>query len=70
MGRKHGSIYCAPHDANKVLKINPATQIATVVGPDIAETNQTNMWIGAETGGDGCVYMIPHHANQVRFWND
>lgn len=58
-----GNIYCIPHNASHVLKINTSYQKATLVGR--AQKSDGGNWSGALTGLDGLIYGIPFNANRI-----
>lgn len=53
-------IYLFPCDADKVLKVNTATDEVTTVGPDFLGENK---WQNGFTCEDGAVYAIPQRAS-------
>jgi len=60
---KEGNIYCIPHNASHVLKIDTSHQKATLVGR--AQKSDGGSWSGALTGPDGLIYGIPFNANRI-----
>ncbi|KAH8044051.1 hypothetical protein JL722_14872 [Aureococcus anophagefferens] len=62
---KDGRVYCIPSDADRVLRIDPATSEATYVGLDLShladgQSRGQNKWQnGYCAAADGCVYAIP-----------
>ena len=75
-GKWHGSalagdncIYVAPaYGASRVLRIDPATKIVSLYGPDLRLLSGgclTAPWIDLCTGKDGCVYGTPLFADSV-----
>ncbi|KAH8061596.1 hypothetical protein JL721_8824 [Aureococcus anophagefferens] len=58
-------VYCIPSDADRVLRIDPATSEATYVGLDLShladgQSRGQNKWQnGYCAAADGCVYAIP-----------
>lgn len=58
-----GCIYSIPQSANYVLKVDPTTDIATLIGPALPGKYK---WYGGVVGKqDGAVYGIPHNSPHV-----
>ena len=57
-----GNIYGIPYQATQVLRFDPRTQQATLVG---AELPGGSKWRGGVLGADGNIYGIPSDATQV-----
>jgi len=58
-----GAIYCIPHNANRVLRIDTRVGCAFLVGPNLGYA--PSKWMGGILGPDGCVYGVPQDANTV-----
>lgn len=59
----NGAIYCLPSDADQVLKVNPVTEEATLIGPAFDDCH--NKWQNGYLASDGHVYAIPCNAEAV-----
>jgi hypothetical protein len=55
-------LYCIPQSATHVLKIDPATDTCTLVGPELPGRYK---WYGGVVGNDGAIYGIPHNSSSV-----
>ena len=55
-------MYCIPNCASSVLKFDPRTETATLLG-DFGGGGWK--WHGAAIGGDGNIYGVPSHAGRV-----
>jgi len=57
-----GLIYCLPSDADRVLRIDPATEEVVEIGPSFRGKNK---WQNGFVGRDGAIYGIPCDAEQA-----
>ena len=57
-----GCIYCIPQAAERVLKIDPATDNMTFIGPKFPGVNK---WYGGLILEDGCIYGICQNARGI-----
>lgn len=57
-----GYVYGIPANATRVLRINPRTSEAELVGPVFPGRQK---WYGSLVGANGCIYGIPHTATGV-----
>lgn len=57
-----GCLYFIPSNAEQVLKIDPAAQEVSVVGPEFAGDFK---WAGAVKAPDGQIYGIPYNSESV-----
>lgn len=62
-GMNHGCLYGIPGTADKVVKFNPNTNTASMVGHSLG-TSSTKWW-GGVLGSDGCVYGVPYDSTSV-----
>lgn len=53
-----GAIYCAPANAPRVLRIDPATRTAAPWGGDLSEFGDYK-WRSPTLAADGCIYCAP-----------
>lgn len=61
-----GPIYCAPHNADAVLVIDPDTaSISKMPLPPGAGATNSSRWSGASCGADGNFYFAPWNANSI-----
>jgi hypothetical protein len=62
---KHGRIYCAPYNANHILKIN--TNDGTVETLDNVELPETGigLWTSGARATDNHIYYMPYHAHLI-----
>jgi len=63
-----GRIYCLPSDADRVLRVDPATEEVVCVGPPGGGGGGPaahNQWQNGYLARDGCVYAIPCNARGV-----
>jgi hypothetical protein len=62
---KHGRIYCAPYNANHILKIN--TNDGTVETLDNVELPETGigLWTPGARATDNHIYYMPYHAHRI-----
>ena len=58
-----GNIYGIPCNATQVLRFDPRTQQATLVGDQLPDGNAR--WMGGVLAADGDIYGIPYNATQV-----
>ena len=56
-------IYGIPCDAERVLRIDTATQRVSTIGDSLG--TQGGKWIGGVLGPDGCVYGVPFNSARV-----
>ena len=56
-----GCIYWPPAGANRTLKFDPETQVASFVGDDL----EPEMWNGGASGPDGAIFCMPSTATRV-----
>ena len=57
-----GNIYGIPFDATQVLRFDPRTKQATLVGDQLPGDGK---WLGGVLAADGNIYGILHNATQV-----
>lgn len=72
-----GKVYCVPHNARRVLMIDPASYSADNIGDEFVvdadtistdfsiSSDQPQLWWGAVLGGDGKIYCVPYNATRV-----
>ena len=53
-----------PHDADFILRIDPKDDSTSLVGPDL-KGKKGAKYLGAVSDNEGCVYIIPHEADNV-----
>ena len=62
-----GCIYCCPHDADYIMRINPEDDSTALVGPDLShfmkEGKRGAKWLGAVADNNGAVYMVAHETD-------
>jgi hypothetical protein len=59
-------IYWPPCRANRVLKFDPETQqLPSLVGDDLGEGYNKDLWVGGALATNGVIYCVPHRATQV-----
>lgn len=57
-------IYCTPHRAGRVMKVNPSNDTTAYIGTDYAATG-TNKWSGIANANNGKLYCAPFAFNQI-----
>ena len=62
-----GCIYGIPGNANKILKYDPQSKRATLVGAYLGD--HPYKYAGGVLGSDNCIYCIPYNANRVLRYN-
>ena len=65
----NGKLYCSPHTASKVLRIDPATDATELIGDDLSAHGEGSprghMWSGIAAAPDGKLYCSPRSASRV-----
>lgn len=63
-----GNLYCAPYNANRILKINTEYNNASsleITSSYTGDKNQTGKWAGAACSFNNKVYFAPFNAEQI-----
>ncbi|KOO26881.1 hypothetical protein Ctob_012881, partial [Chrysochromulina tobinii] len=61
----NGHIYFVPCCANRILRLDPATNAAEPVGPDLGAYGDAYKWDGGVLGANGHIYFVPCDAKRI-----
>ena len=66
---RDGMLYCAPHNATRVLRLNPHTRVVDEMGNSASGERHnfegSGKWNGIGEGRDGMLYCAPYDAQRV-----
>jgi len=65
----NGHIYFVPCCANRILRVDPATEAAEPVGPDLGAYGDEYKWDGGVLGANGHIYFVPCDAKRILRFN-
>ena len=60
-----GCIYAIPAGATRVLKIDPFTNVCSLLGDEDLEPSVACKWYGGLRSADGCIWAIPFNARKL-----